>query len=149
MTFHSSTHSAFMMEFTTPPSYGSTTVTVGAIATDGQILCAGGQDAVEHTTKKEDTETGWSAPETMKLHWQQADSKVSGTLSGSLGPRVDRVDVLAQVPAFLKAIIAQAANSKPFIYQYAPDMELSLSTADDEQESVNGKVFMEATFITG
>lgn len=152
--FQSPTHSAVMMEFTTPPSYGSTVVTVGIIAEDGKILCAGAQDAVKYTATIHDEEVGWNPPESAEMHWKsnsasQSDGQVSASLSGSLGTRYDRVDVLAQIPAFLKTIIAAAAGSKPFIYQYGPQMELLLSTKGEEEKSIQGTVFIEATFITG
>ena len=42
-----------MMEFTTPPSYGSTVVNVGGIAKDGEIVWAGASPAtkVQHTER--------------------------------------------------------------------------------------------------
>jgi len=154
ITFQSPSHSAVMMEFTTPPSYGSTTVTVGVIATDDQILCAGAQEAVQHTSSKHDDEVGWEEPTAINLQWKpsassSATEQTSATLSGSIAPRYDRIDVLAQIPAFLKTIIAAAAGSKPFIYQYGPEMELKLSRQADSEQTVKGRIFMEATFITG
>lgn len=141
-----------MMEFTTPPSYGSTTVTIGGIATDNKILFAGAQDHVKHTNPKVDTEIGWPAPESAEFQWRENNttepSAQSATISGSLGPRADRVDVLAHIPAFLKIIVAQAAGSKPFIYQYVPETELSLSTETEKDQRIKGKAYMEATFIT-
>lgn len=143
-----------MMELTTPPSYGSTVVTVGIVAEDGKILCAGGQDAVTYTKTIHDEEVGWNPPESAKLLWKSNDAatpdeQVTATLSGSLGTRYDRVDVLAQIPAFLKTIIAAAAGSKPYIYQYGPEMDLSLSTKDEKDKTIKGTAFIEATFITG
>ncbi len=37
--------------------------------------------------------------------------------SGSLGPRIDRVDIMAEVPKFVKQIVAGAAGTRPYIYQ--------------------------------
>ena len=142
------------MEFTTPPSYGSTTVTVGVVATNGKILCAGGQEAVQHASTEHDDEVGWEEPTAINLSWKPAPSsseaeQTSATLSGPITPRYDRIDVLAQIPAFLKTVIAAAAGSKPYIYQYGPEIELKLSSQTDGEQTVKGRIFMEATFITG
>lgn len=136
-----------MMEFTTPPSYGSSKVTIGGIAQDGKIIHAGGQEPVQHTSTKTDFETQWPAPEAAKFEWK-ADGKTVAAISGSILPQADRVDVLAQIPSFLKMIIAQAANTKPFIYQYTPKTTLELTSESGEVQKVEGRAFMEATFIT-
>lgn len=136
-----------MMEFMTPPSYGSAKVTIGGIAEDGKIIHAGGQDPVQHISTKVDPETEWPAPEAAKFEWK-ADGKTVATISGSLLPRADRVDVLAQIPSFLKMIIAQAANTKPFIYQYSPNTTLELTSESGEAQKIEGRAFMEATFIS-
>lgn len=151
ITMQSDNYSAVMMEFTTPPSYGSQRVTLGGIAEDGRILCAGAQEHVVHTSSKQDHEVGWPEPEAAEFHWAGRSSDgvpVSADFSGSLGGRVDRVDVLAQIPKFLKVIIAQAAGSKPFIYQYIPTTPFTVKVGDEEH-TVNGRGFSEVTFITG
>jgi hypothetical protein len=139
------------MEFTTPSSYGSTVVRVGGIATDGDLLCAGtkGFD-VKHTETKQDADTEWPEPIATSYHWEgkTVDGKeISADLAGSLGPRADRVDVMAEVPGFVKTIVATAAGTKPYIYQYAPKMTLKIKVGDEVKEE-EGTLFTEATFIS-
>ena len=119
--FQSPNYSAVMMEYTTPPSYGSTIVNVGGIATDGEILCAGSQgNSVEHTKINSDRDNEWPEPETVKYVWGGVtkDKKpVSATLAGGLGKRLDKVDVMAKIPGFIKTIVGGVVGTKPYIYQ--------------------------------
>ena len=109
-----------MMEFTTPPSYGTTLVNVGGIVTDSAIVTAGhGHEAI-HTAVKSDAENEWPEPRSVKFEWTGNDKDVkpaSAVLEGDLGDRADKVDVMAEVPGFVKTIVAAAAGTKPYIYQ--------------------------------
>src|SRR4051794_38306403 len=105
--FQSPNYAAIMMEYTTPPSYGSTVVNVGGIATDTEILTAGCSNSATHTVIKDDPENDWPEPGAVRFLWggKSKDGKeVSATLEGPLGERVDRVDVMAEVPGFVKKI---------------------------------------------
>lgn len=120
VTFQGPTYSSVMMEFTTPPSYGTTLVNVGGIVKDGEILTAGANHEVVHTAVKNDEENEWPEPSEIKVTWNgnEKDAKaVSAVIEGPLGTRTDRVDVMAEVPGFVKTIVAAAAGTKPYIYQ--------------------------------
>ncbi|KAB2578787.1 Histone H4 [Lasiodiplodia theobromae] len=148
--FQSPTYSAVMMEYVTPPSYGSTVVSVGGIATEGALIFAGAHNTAKHTEKKQDTDNDWPEPVSASYVWngKTADGKdVHADLTGSLGPRVDRVDVMAEVPGFVKAIVASAAGTKPYIYQYTPKLTIKVKVGDEEKTE-EGLLFTEATFIS-
>ncbi|KAL1635234.1 putative cell survival pathways protein [Diplodia intermedia] len=148
--FQSPTYSAVMMEYVTPPSYGSTVVSVGGIATEGGLIFGGAKNTAIHTEKKQDTDNDWPEPVSASYLWdgKTADGKdVHAELTGSLGPRVDRVDVMAEVPGFVKAIVASAAGTKPYIYQYIPKLTLKIKVGDEEKTE-EGTLFTEATFIS-
>ena len=118
--FHSPTYSAIMMEYTTPPSYGSTVVNVGGIVTDGKILCAGSGNQARHTKVKEDTENDWPEPEEIDFVWNgrsEDGETVAASIQGKFGQRIDRIDVMAKVPGFIKTIVGGVAGTKPYIYQ--------------------------------
>lgn len=139
------------MEFTTPASYGSTVVRVGGIATDGKLLVAGtsGLD-VKHVESKHDSETDWPEPTAVSYHWEgksEDGKEVSADISGSLGTRYDRLDVMAEVPGFVKAIVATAAGTKPYIYQFSPKMTIEVKVGDETKKE-EGTLFTEATFIS-
>jgi Svf1-like C-terminal lipocalin-like domain/Svf1-like N-terminal lipocalin domain len=113
--------SAVMMEFTTPPSYGSQVVNIGGIVKeDGTLAAAMVENAAIHKTVEKDEETGWDAPTSLELSWmgQTKDGvEVTAITDSDLKNLVERVDVLAEIPAVIKAFIAGVAGTKPFIYQ--------------------------------
>jgi len=118
--FQSPTYSAVIMEYTTPPSYGSTVVNVGGIVKDGEIIYAGATNSVTHTESVKDSENDWPEPKSIKCVWDgkaKDDKDVHAELEGSLGKRLDRVDVMAEVPGFIKAIAGSVAGTRPYIYQ--------------------------------
>lgn len=118
--FQGPQYSAVMMEFTTPPSYATSTINVGAIVKDKEIIFAGAAGTAKHTKVKPDTEIDWPEPETVELVWTgktKEGKEAKAVLEGSLAQRVDRVDVMAEVPGFVKTIIKAAAGTKPYIYQ--------------------------------
>lgn len=139
-----------MMEFTTPPSYGSTLVNVGGIARNGALEFAGPAGPATHTQVIGDPEVDWPEPGAASYKWTGVgkDGKpVHVELSGSLGSRMDRVDIMTEVPKFVKQIIAAAAGTRPYIYQYGPRMTLRIES-DGKVTEEEGLLFAEATFIT-
>ena len=108
------------MEFTTPPSYGSTVVNVGGIAKDGEIICAGAANTVTHVETAQDADNDWPEPKSVKYTWsgKSPDGKdVEATLESNLGERLDRVDVMAEIPAFIKSVVGSVAGTRPYVYQ--------------------------------
>lgn len=130
--FQGPTFSAVLMEYTTPPSYGSTVVNVGGIARDGEIITASCSGKATHTKVKKDSESSWPEPEGARYEWsgKTKDGKaVQAVLDVDLEHRIDRIDVMAEVPGFVKQIVAGAAGTKPYIYQvrlmsHTPPMHL-------------------------
>ncbi|KAK3390572.1 oxidative stress survival, Svf1-like protein [Podospora didyma] len=151
--FQGPTYSAILMHYITPPSYGSTEVNVGCIVKDGEIITGGCTNAVTHVETKSDAENDWPEPTSIKFVWNGTtkDGKlVEAVLEGGLGERIDRVDVMAEVPGFVKKIVAGAAGTKPYIYQYFPHknkLTLKLKIGDEEIKE-EGHLFSEATFIS-
>ena len=119
VTFQTPTYSALMMEFTTPPSYASTCVNVGGIAKDGEIIYAGATNTFKHIETKEDQETLWPEPTSAEFRWEgkSKDGHISAVLSGPLGDRKDRIDVLSHIPGIIKSLVGGVVGTKPYIYQ--------------------------------
>jgi hypothetical protein len=118
--FQGPNYSAIMMEFTTPPSYGTTTVNAGCIVKDDGVVIAGCNNTATHTAIKDDSESAWPEPTAAKYTWSGTtkDGKpVEAVIEGDLGDRADRIDIMAEVPGFVKTIIAGAAGTRPYIYQ--------------------------------
>ena len=139
------------MEYTTPPSYGSTVVNVGGIATDGKIISAGASNTVRHTKTKPDVENEWLEPVEASFSWKGTSDHADfeAVLEGNLGDRLDRIDVMAKVPGFIKSIVGGTVGTKPYIYQYSPNSKLSIRVSTNGEEiHEEGTLFSEATFIT-
>lgn len=148
--FQGPNYSASMMEFTTPPSYGSTLVNVGSISKDGEIVGAGCDGTAAHVSTNKDAESEWPAPKEVKYVWNIKDkdgNSVDAVLEADVGAHLDRVDVMAEVPGFVKTIVANAAGTKPYIFQYGTKATLKLKVGGEEV-SEEGQLFCEATFLS-
>lgn len=131
--FQGPNYSAVMMEYTTPPSYGSTIVNVGGIVTDSEILVAGASNSAVHSKVKNDAQNEWPEPEDVKFEWkgQTKDGKsVSGIVEGPLEGRLDKIDVMAEVPGFVKQIVGGVAGTKPYIYQVGLPLKSQILASD-------------------
>jgi Svf1-like C-terminal lipocalin-like domain len=118
--FQTPTYSAIMMEFTTPLSYGHTTVNVGGIVKDGEIIVAGATSTAKHLATSQDTEKDWPEPTAVLFEWAgktKDGQNISAEITGELGQRYDRVDVMAHIPGFVKTIVGGLTGNRPFIYQ--------------------------------
>ncbi|EPS32553.1 hypothetical protein PDE_07513 [Penicillium oxalicum 114-2] len=150
--FQTPTFSAVMMEFTTPPSYGSTTVNVGGVVKDNEVVYAGTTNSVAHTGSTQDPESDWPEPTSIKWEWtgKTADGKdFSAVVDGPLGARQDRVDVMGEVPGFIKTIAGSVAGTRPYIFQYSPQQKLKLMVkVGDTEVEEEGIMFSESTFIS-
>ena len=109
-----------MMEFTTPASYGNTTVNVSALARDNEIIAAGASSSAKHTSAHKDSDNDWPEPKSVSFEWvgkTNDGTSVTADVTGSLGQRLDRVDVLAHIPGFVKTIVGGVSGTNPYIYQ--------------------------------
>ena len=157
------------MEYVTPPSYGSTVVSAGGLVKDGNLIYAGVGNTATHTAITQDSDNGWPEPTAAKYQWEgkTTDGKpFTAVLEGSLDQRLDKVDVMAEVPGFVKSFVGAAVGyavdfflvwcgrltlgrTKPYIYQYSPKPNLSLRVTIEGQETTEeGVLFTEATFIS-
>jgi Svf1-like C-terminal lipocalin-like domain/Svf1-like N-terminal lipocalin domain len=117
--FHTPTYSAVLMEFTTPLSYGRTTVSVGGVVKDGELLYAG-PATVKHTKSTQDSDVDWPEPRAILIEWKGKSpdgQDFSAVLEGDLPVRTDRVDVLHHIPGFIKTIVGGVSGARPYIYQ--------------------------------
>lgn len=148
--FQSPSYTGLLMEFTTPPSYGSTVVTVGGIVQDDKLLYAGPGCTAEHVEIQQDPEARWPEPTTTSYWWKGTtpDGKpIEAHLMGHLGKRRDRIDVMAEVPGFIKKIAESTAGTRPYIYQFVQKLKIKVKVGDEEKEE-EGTLFTEATFIS-
>ncbi|KAI5289483.1 putative cell survival pathways protein, partial [Ascosphaera acerosa] len=150
--FQGPTFSACLMEFTTPPSYDNQTIAAGGIARDGEIVCAGTDITTTHLTTEKDSVNEWPEPTSVSVVWRgkTKDGKdVRAEIAGDIGKRLDRIDIMAEIPGFVKNVIGTVAGTKPYVYQYIPEPKLALKVKiGDEEFEETGTLFCEASFIS-
>ncbi|SCU81997.1 LANO_0B04808g1_1 [Lachancea nothofagi CBS 11611] len=154
LNFQSDTHSAVLMEFTTPRSYGNTEISVGILCSKDDVIAVTINNKVTHLDPIIDS-VGWSIPQSLVISFKGVSSKVAddevatatpitASVEGPLTQLVERVDVMKEIPSFVKNIVSGVAGTKPYIYQYANDFKLKVG----EEAPVNGLGWCEITFIS-
>jgi hypothetical protein len=167
------------------PGSGGVTVNVGSVVVGGKLVLVTGETVwadekdvkraseaaimsrATHLDLKHDLETGYDKPTVIRYNWAGPVIGGSGTVKAELtvdvgGPEapnglVEKVDVLAEIPKVLKAVVNYVAGTKPYIYQWLNPAQLALtapgSLIDGSEEeaktvTVSGVLFNEATFIS-
>ena len=158
---HSDQNSVVLMEFITPKSYGNTKVSIGIITDKDSILSVTIDNDYQHLNSEVD-EVGWNVPKNIKVTFNGFSSKLTddqitnedsitqkdrltAVLEGPLTNLVERVDVMGEIPGFVKNIVSGVAGTRPFIYQYA-DENFTLQIGDSEKKKCFG--WAEVTFIS-
>ncbi|KAI5966340.1 SVF1 [Candida pseudojiufengensis] len=149
LNFQSSNYSAIQMEFTTPKSYNTTKVNIGIIIEDDKILVATINNDVIHIDSKHDS-VGWPVPKAIQFKYIDPETKNDlAIVSGDLKNLVERVDVMAEIPQFVKNIVSGVAGAKPYIYQYANEFEIEILNSNEEiKKEEKGIGYTEVTFIS-
>ena len=150
LNFQSENFAAVQMEFTTPRSYATTKINIGLITDNEKIITATINNEVVHKDPVVD-EVGWPVPKEIEFKYLKdkkeetpaEDDVVIATCSGKLDSLVERVDVMAEIPQFVKNIVSGVAGAKPYIYQFCNEFEIDV---DGKQEK--GISFNEVTFIS-
>lgn len=138
--------SAIQMELTTLDAYGpkgagsgGVKVNFGSLVLGGKLVCVTAEvtlpgqeqptDAkfksrVFHHDTQHDVDTAYDTPKSLEFVWAgpTTSSNPPGDASASLKVDVskgliEKVDLLAEIPAMVKTVISYVANTKPYIYQ--------------------------------
>ncbi|WFD45640.1 Putative cell survival pathways protein [Malassezia furfur] len=162
-----------------PLKRASQIVTIGSLVHKGELLAvvAGTRDLdtpedapprhsqtrIDHLDKVMDDLTGYKVPQSIVYRWDgqtiAQHKPVSAELQVQLGAPsatqglVDKVDVMEEIPFFVKKIVNYVAGTKPYIYQTMNPAELKLKlpasdSGSEETVTVKGTLFEEHTFIS-
>ena len=144
LNFQSEHYSAVQMEFTTPKSYATTKVNIAILTSDNAVLSTSINNDVVHENATTD-EVGWNVPSAITFNFGEGTTTTPpvAKVSGALKQLVERVDVMAEIPQFVKNIVSGVAGAKPYIYQFCNTLTI---THGDKSET--GIAFNEATFIS-
>ncbi|AET37555.1 Svf1p Ecym_1320 [Eremothecium cymbalariae DBVPG len=153
LNFHSEEYSVILMEFTTPKSYENTEVSIGILCDKNSVLAVTVDNKVEHLDASVDS-VGWPVPKAISIDFQGVSAsitdneidtapKISANMEGQLSCLVERVDVMAEIPNFVKNIVSGVAGAKPYIYQFVNELNFTF-----EGVKHKGLGWCEVTFIS-
>jgi hypothetical protein len=143
-----------MMQFTTTKQYGGIEVNQGSIVINDKLVSVSVQNNVELMDLQKDPETGYAIPKHVKLTWkghtiQEGDvpvKPVSVVMMVPLLNLIDKIDILAEIPWFLKKIV-QTFVVKPYVYQWLDEATAKV-TIGDEKFEFPGKCYQELVFVS-
>ncbi|KLO17226.1 survival factor 1 [Schizopora paradoxa] len=119
-----------------------------------------------HLDTVHDKDTSYAQPSKLRFEWSapSLEAGFPGTISAeveaSVGtPKepeglVEKVDVLAEIPAMVKSVISYVAGTKPYIYQWYKPATLKVTAPDailpgaSAGLNVEGHLYTEASFIS-
>lgn len=145
LNFQSESYSAVQMEFTTPRSYANTKINIAILTSNNKILSCSVNNEIVHENAEVD-EVGWPVPKSITFNFDgvnDENKKVVGKVYGDLKTLVERVDVMAEIPQFIKNIATGVSGTKPYIYQFCNDMDIEI-----EGTKESGVGYNEVTFIS-
>lgn len=156
LNFQGPTFSAILMEFTTPSSYHHEKSSIGCVVKDNKLISTAVNCTTKHLTTDRD-DVGWPQPTSIefdingpKIESSDGDIEkniVEATVKGPISNLVRRIDVMAEIPHFLKKVASGVSGTKPYIYQYSNKLKISV-TIDGKTYEEEGQAFSEATFIS-
>ena len=157
---HTPEHTAVVMEYITPKSYANTKVSVGIVTTKDDVIMLSLDNNYEHLNSEID-EVGWPVPHDIRVQFDGVKKEVSdeqiakgevsdadkctAVIEAPMKNLVQKVDVMGEIPGFVKNIVSGIAGIKPYIYQFANN-EFSLQV--DGGKKSTGLGWAEVTFIS-
>jgi len=158
---------------------GNVKVNIGSIVVGGKLVTVTGEthlpgeaetdgavvSRATHLAPQKDSHTTYMAPSGIRFQWRgpslvQPGESVGAQLDLDIGPPnamnglIDKVDVLAEIPGPIKALLRAAVGVKPYIYQWVLPSKLTLRGKnivpgiDAEEVVVEGWTNSEASFIS-
>jgi hypothetical protein len=145
-----------MMQFTTTKQYGGVEVNQGSIVINDKLISVSVQNNVELIDLQKDPQTKYDIPKRVKLTWKgktiqekgsdEQPKPVSVVMMVPLGNLIDKIDILAEIPWFLKKIV-QTFVVKPYVYQWLDEATAEV-TIGDEKFEFPGKCYQELVFVS-
>jgi len=154
------------MQFETPKSYANSIVSQAIVTTDDdketKIIACPCDNDLKLLGQYKDEETGWNYAKAVDYTFNGYEIKDNGVdnepitddsnaikfeLKGELTELIERMDVMNEIPQFVKNIVSGVTATKPFIYQYF-SKDVVLTRSDVPDSSAKGSAWIEVTYIT-
>ncbi|EJS42219.1 svf1p [Saccharomyces arboricola H-6] len=126
---------------------------ISAKVKDEQLESEKGNGEDEDGAKKADNEEGEEEDGEEEEEEEEEEykniaqeDKFDAIVEGPLDNLVERIDVMGEIPNFVKNIVSGVAGTKPFIYQYADPKSSTLQINGGEK--IHGVAWTEVTFIS-
>jgi hypothetical protein len=149
LNYQSKNYSVVIMEFTTPPAYNKTKVSTAMVVDkNGKIILGTLNNETKHLNCKIDEISGWNVPTKISYTMKDIKNNLEIEVQGDLKNLCERVDVMAEIPQFVKNIVSGVAGTKPYIFQFSNEMELTIKKDGNVEINENGYAYSESTFIT-
>ncbi|GES74237.1 oxidative stress survival, Svf1-like protein [Rhizophagus clarus] len=149
--FQSDVTSLSMCEFETTPHYGSKKINQGSLVVNNKLVGVSVKNMAQFLETSLDPETKYDVPTKIKYTWEgrilETNEEFSAFLELKLDVLMDKIDVLNEVPYFLKKIV-QAFVAKPYVYQWFNEAVAHVKIGDNEELIAKGKLFSECSFIS-
>jgi len=157
------------------------TVNFGSLVLGGKLVCVTAETTwpdgsasqhksytsrAHHFDTAHDKDTSYDQPSRLRFEWSApslvagSPGQISAELETNVGTPtqpeglIEKVDVLAEIPAMVKSVISFVSGTKPYIYQWykpttlkvtAPDSILNGASAGVD---IKGYLYSEASFIS-
>ena len=107
-------------------------------------------NTVKMNGKEKDSVSGYDIPSSVEYlltgTTEEGGLPVTISLKSPLSNRVDRIDVLAELPYLLRMFIATFVTA-PWVYQWFEQGVADVTIGTDQKFQIKGPVFMEKTFM--
>ena len=149
LNYQSDEYSVVLMEFTTPPAYNKTKVSISMVVDkEGKVLLGTLDNDTKHLETNMDETSGWDIPSKISYTLKDPEDDVEVEVVGELKNLCERVDVMAEIPQFVKSIVSGVAGTKPYIYQFSNTMNMTITKNGKVATTDSGYAYSESTFIT-
>lgn len=139
-----------MVQFQTPPKYGSHYVNVGFVTCKGALvaMCTGSA-IVSNNNATVDKDNGYRLPQEMEFKWNgfNLDGQKFSVI-GLFKPQEPfaKINVLEKLPYFIKKAI-ELLVARPFIYKWMDKCEFKLQIDHEPEKLLKGSIYYEISFL--
>ena len=139
--------SLFMIQMQSSPAYNGEVINYGYYFDGKKLRAVTSKDnEIIYSKIKCDRETGYCVPEHFDYRWNGVDMEgklFKAVVSGTPSSRIARIDLLENLPMFLRKIVESLCPARPYIYQ---TLNQSVK-AEINGESLEGTLFQEFSFL--
>jgi hypothetical protein len=139
---------AFMIQVSTPATYGSTIVNLGGVYGDGRLLALCREGKITSSSPNLEPHSGYYIPRHVRFEWRGVtidNDPFYANCSVTPGILCERINLLDQLPFVMRKIV-ETFVTKPYVYQWVDRAEFSVNFGGNEG-SISGWLFTELSIL--